>query len=116
MNIHEERLKDLQHLLKKEKLDALVVSRPLEQGFLTGYRMDGYLLLVSRTAAWAFMPKMFIDQFREKVNFVSPSAPDDQPEAAISKIRENKFRKTAFEPETESYLSGRFWRKTFALE
>jgi len=109
-------LKDLQYLLKKEKLDAMVVSRPLEQGFLTGYKMDGYLLLVSRTAAWAFMPKMFVDQFREKVDFVNPSAPDNQLEAAILKIRENKFRKTAFEPETESYLRGRFWRKKGLVE
>jgi len=116
MNIHEKRLKELQYLLKREKLDAMVVSRPLEQGFLTGYRMDGYLLLVSRTAAWAFMPKMFVDQFREKVDFVNPSAPDDQPGAVISKIRENKFRKTAFEPETESYLRGRFWRKKGLVE
>ena len=54
MNIHQKHLKDLQYLLKKEKLDALVLSRPLEQGFLTGFHMDGMVLLVSRSSAWAF--------------------------------------------------------------
>ena len=109
-------MKDLRQLLKKEKLDAMVIARPLEQGFFTGYHMDGYLMLVSQTDAWAFMPKMFVDQFRSKVDFVNPSAPDSMLEAVIAKVKDNKFRKTAFEPETENYLRGRFWRKKGFLE
>ncbi|MFA6433675.1 MAG: aminopeptidase P family protein [Elusimicrobiales bacterium] len=111
MNTHEKRLKDLQRLLKKEKLDAVVLSRPLEQDFLTGFRMDGFVLLVSRTAAWAFMPKMLLEHFKSKVAFVNASAPESPLEAVISEVRAGKLKKTVFEPETETYLRGRFWRK-----
>ena len=111
MNIHQKHLKDLQYLLKKEKLDALVLSRPLEQGFLTGFHMDGMVLLVSRSSAWAFMSKMLLDHFKSKVAFVNASAPDTLLEAVISKTRDEKLKKTVFEPETETYLRGQFWRK-----
>jgi Xaa-Pro aminopeptidase len=111
MTIHEKRLKDLQYLLKTNKLDAIVVSRPLEQDFLTGFRMDGYVMLVARTDAWAFMPKMLLDHFKSKVDFVKASAPDLALEAVISKVRDGGLKKAVFEPETESYLRGRFWRK-----
>ncbi len=111
MNIHEKRLHDLQCLLKKEKLDAIVLSRPLEQVFFTGFRMDGMVMLVSRSSAWAFMPKMLLDQFKSKVSFFSAAAPESLLEAVILKMRDGKFKKTIFEPETETYLRGRFWRK-----
>ncbi len=111
MDIHEKRMRDVQCILKKEGLDALVVSRPLEQEFLTGFRMDGYIMLVSRGEAWAFMPKMLLEQFKAKVDFVSASAPDNLLEAVVSRVRESKLRKTAFEPGTETYLRGSFWKK-----
>jgi Xaa-Pro aminopeptidase len=116
MNIHEKRVRDVQHLLKKEGLDALVVSRPLEQDFLTGFRMDGYIMLISRREAWAFMPKMLLEQFREKVAFVDASAPDNLLEAVVSRARDSKLRKTAFEPGTETYLRGTFWKKQGFVE
>ena len=110
MSIHGIRIKDLQELLKKEKLDALVVARPLEQTFLTGFAMDGYLLLVSRKEAWAFMPKMLLDQFRSKVGFVNASSSENLLESVLAKVKENKLRKTAFEPATETYVRGQFWK------
>jgi len=116
MNIHEKHLGDLQRLLKKEGLDALVISGLLEQDFLTGFRMDGYILLVSRDEAWAFMPKMLLEQFRSKVSFVNASAPDNILEAVVSRVRESKLRRTAFEPGTETYLRGSFWKKNGFVE
>jgi len=110
--MNEKRIKDLQYLLKKEKLDALVVSRPLEQAFLTGFAMDGYMMLVSRNEAWAFMPKMLLDHFKSKVGFINASASDNLLEAVTAKAKENRFKKTAFEPATETYLRGRFWKKS----
>ena len=111
MNIHAKRIKDLQKLLKREKLDALVLSRTLETGFLTGFHLDGVMMLVSRSGAWAFMPKMLLADFNSKVDFVRASAPDSQLEAVTSAVRENHFKKTAFEPETENYIRGNFWKK-----
>ncbi|HOW89547.1 MAG TPA: aminopeptidase P family N-terminal domain-containing protein, partial [Elusimicrobiales bacterium] len=116
MNTNKKRLSDLQRLIKKEKLDALVVSRPLEQEFLTGFRMDGYVMLVSGTEAWAFMPKMLLEQFRSRVPFVSASSPDNTLEAVLSKVREKRLRRTAFEPGTETYLRGSFWKKSGFIE
>lgn len=112
MSIHGNRIKDLQNLLKKEKLDALVVARPLEQAFLTGFSMDGYMLLVSRKEAWAFMPKMLLDQFRSKVGFVNAASSENLLESVTAKLKENKLKKTAFEPATETYLRGQFWKKS----
>jgi len=116
MNFYAKRIRDLQGLLKDEKLDALVVARPLETAFLTGFSMDGYIMLVSRAGAWAFMPKMLLEQFNSKAPFVKAASCDNTQEAVISKVKEQKFKKTAFEPETETYLRGRFWAKRGCLE
>ena len=116
MNFYAGRIKDLQGLLKDEKLDALVVARPLETAFLTGFSMDGYIMLVSRAGAWAFMPKMLLEQFSSKAPFVKAASCENTLEAVISKAKEQKFKKTAFEPETETYLRGRFWAKHGCLE
>src|SRR3989339_1224720 len=116
MDFYKKRIKDLQTLLKEEKLDALVVARPLETAFLTGFHMDGYVMLVSKSGAWAFMPKMLLEQFNAKVPFIKAAACDKTLEAVISKIKEQKFRRAAFEPETETYLRGRFWVKHGCVE
>ncbi len=110
MNIHAKRIKDLQHLLKQNRLDAIVVGRALETGFLTGFHLDGLLMLVTRTEAWAFMPKMLLADFNSKVDFVSASAPDNLIMAAASKVSELRLKKAVFEPETENYLRGNFWK------
>ena len=116
MNIHEKRLGDIQRILKKEGLDALVVSRPLEQDFLTGFRTDECIMLVSRNEAWAFVPPKLLEQFKSKVSFVKVSSPDNLLEAVVSRARESKLRKTVFEPGTETYLRGSYWKKQGFVE
>ncbi|HBA61394.1 MAG TPA: Xaa-Pro dipeptidase [Elusimicrobia bacterium] len=116
MNIHSKRIKDLQKLLKREKLDALVLGRTLETGFLTGFHLDGLLMLVSRSSAWAFMPKMLLADFSSKVDFVRASSPDSLLDGVAAAVKENKLKRTAFEPETESYLRGNLWKKRGFLE
>jgi Xaa-Pro aminopeptidase len=111
MNMHAKRIKDLQHLLKQNRLDAVVVDRKLETSFLTGYNQDNVFMLVTRTGAWAFMPKMFIDDFNARAPFVHASAPDNMLEAVVSKAKELRAKKTAFEPENAGYLRGNFWKK-----
>ena len=64
MNIHAKRIKDLQYMLKQNGLDALVLGRTLEIGFLTGFHLDGCAMVVSRSGAWVFMPKMLLEHFR----------------------------------------------------
>ena len=112
MNIHSKRIKDLQGLLKREKLDALVVTRNLDIGFLTGYHMDDYLLLVSRTAAWAVAPRMFVEDIKARAPFVEPVVPEDGFEQAVLDLcKKYKLRRTAFDPEFETYNRGTLWRK-----
>ncbi len=111
MNIHAKRIKDLQYLLKRAKLDGLVLGRKLETYFLTGYNQDNVFMLVTRTGAWAFMPKMLLADFRDKVDFADASAPDSLLEAVAAKAKELKLKKVVFEPETASYVMGNFWKK-----
>lgn len=111
MNMHAKRIKDLQYLLKQNRLDGAVVARKLETSFLTGYNQDGVFMLVTRSGAWAFMPPMFMDDFRARAPFVSASSPDNFLEAVVSKARELRLKKVAFEPENENYLRGNFWKK-----
>ena len=116
MKIYNERISELQHLLKKEKLDAVVINRTLETGFLTGFYLSGCVLVVSVKDVWAFVPKMLFDHFKSKVPFVETIACDDIKSSAIKKIKDGKFKKFAFQPETETYLGGMFWKKRGFLE
>ena len=111
MTTNEKRLRQLQSLLKKNKLDALAVSRPLETGFLTGFHLEGCLLVAGRDDVRAFLPKMLFDHFRASVPFVKAEVSDDAAGSALAFIKEKGWRKAAFEPETETYLGGTAWRK-----
>lgn len=117
MNIHAKRIKDLQYMLKQNGLDALVLGRTLEIGFLTGFHLDGCSMVVSRSGAWVFMPKMLLEHFRSKVDFVTAVAPEGTMEAAaLARVKELKLKRAAFEPEAETYVRGTAWRKAGLLE
>ena len=117
MNIHAKRIKDLQRLLAKSGLDALVVSRTVDIGFLTGYHMDDYLLLVSRKGAWAFVAKMLLDDFTAKAPFVEPIVPEGGMEEEVLALRRKAgLKRTAFDPENETYNRGTLWRRNGFVE
>ncbi len=117
MNIHAKRIKDLQYMLKQNGLDALVMGRTLEIGFLTGFHLDDCAMVVSRSGAWVFMPKMFIEQFRSGINCaVAVDAGGPAETAALAKVKELKLKRAAFEPDAETYTRGTAWRKAGVLE
>ncbi|HAT71746.1 MAG TPA: Xaa-Pro dipeptidase [Elusimicrobia bacterium] len=117
MNIHAKRIKDLQHMLKQHRLDALLLGRSLEIGFLTGFHLDGTCMLVTRSGASVFMPKMLVEHFRSKVDFAAPVAADGAAEnAALARVKELKLKRAAFEPEAETYQRGTAWRKAGVME
>ena len=117
MNIHVKRIKDLQYMLKQHGLDALVMGRTLEIGFLTGFHLDDCAMLVTRSGAWVFMPKMFVEQFRSRIDCaVAVDAGGPAETAALAKIKELKLKRAAFEPESETYTRGTAWRKAGVLE
>jgi len=117
MNIHAKRIKDLQSMLKQHKLDALLMGRTLEVGFLTGFHLDDCAMLVTRSGAWVFMPKMFVEQFRAKITCAAAvDAGGPAETAALAKVGELKLKRAAFEPEAETYTRGTAWRKAGILE
>ncbi|MDO8806354.1 MAG: aminopeptidase P family protein [Elusimicrobiota bacterium] len=112
MDIHAKRIKDLQCMLKQHGLDALVMGRTLEIGFLTGFHLDDCAMLVTRSGAWVFMPKMFVEQFRSKIDCAAAvDAGGPAETAALAKVKELKLKRAAFEPESETYVRGTAWRK-----
>jgi Xaa-Pro aminopeptidase len=112
MNIHAKRIKDLQYMLKQHKLDGLLMGRTLEIGFLTGFHLDDCAMLVTRAGAWVFMPKMFLEQFRSKIDFAVAVAADGAADAAaLARVKELKLKHAAFEPEAETYTRGTSWKK-----
>ncbi len=117
MNIHAKRIKDLQYMLKQHGLDGLLMGRTLETGFFTGFHLDDCIMLVTRSGAWVFMPKMFVDQFRSKIDFATAVAAEPNAAAwAADKVKELKLKRAAFEPDSETYSRGTAWLKAGILE
>ncbi|MFH1620206.1 MAG: aminopeptidase P family protein [bacterium] len=116
MNIYEQRLREFQRLLLKEKLDAYVVNRTLEQGFLTGFALDGYMLLVARAHSWVFLPEMLLEHFRSQVGFCEAQSTENLLEDSVSRISASGFKKVGFDPGTETYQRGMFWKKKGLIE
>ena len=110
-NINSARLKQFQKLLAQRKLDGYMFSRPVDQGFLTGYHMEGFLLLVGLNKAWAFLPHMFVDQCREFAPFLNAIGTDDQRASLVAVMKAQGMKKVAFDAEVETYTSGAAWEK-----
>lgn len=109
--MHKKRLKELQNLLKTEKLDGIILTRPLEIFFFSGFHQDRTIFLVTQKECFAFLPKMFVDHFKEKVDFIEIKTYENLNEDVVSTIKELKLKKVIFDPETENYLQGKYWIK-----
>ncbi|HNW43640.1 MAG TPA: aminopeptidase P family protein [Elusimicrobiales bacterium] len=117
MNIHAQRIKDLQHMLKQDKLDGLLMGRTLEIGFFSGFHLDDCAMLVTRSGAWVFMPRMFVEQFRATTDCAAAVACDGSAaDGALARVKELKLKRAAFEPDAETYPRGTAWRKGGVLE
>jgi len=116
MNIHEKRIKDLQRLIKENGLDGMVVDRALEVGLLTGFALEGAFLLVTPEEAFAYLPKMLIDDFRERVPFVKSFDTNALLTSVVNKKDELGLKKAAFEPETVGYIRGSYWKEKGFIE
>lgn len=106
-----DRIKDLQEILKEEKLDALLVTHQSDLNFLTDFPLEGYALLISRKKAWAFMPMLLKDQFEENVTGCEIVAGVNLVEQVKKRMGTDGLKKTAFDPENENYSLGRALEK-----
>lgn len=114
MNTHAARLSQFQKLIADKGFDAFLVTRPLDQYFLTGYHMNDYLLLVGRKKAWAMLPEMLCAQFRDIVSFCKAEATsvgNDVPTLALKRVEAEGFSRVAFDMSAETYISGTMWKK-----
>lgn len=111
MTIHQKRIKDLQELLKSNKLEAIIITTPIEIFFFSGFHQDRTILLITRNEAFAFLPKMFVDHFKEKVDFINIVTYENLNDEVISNIKKLKLKNVVFDPEAETYQQGKFWEK-----
>lgn len=109
MNIHKERIKDLQVLLKENKLDAIIITSPREIFFFSGFHQDRTLLLITQKEAISFLPKMFLEQFRQDIDFIDTFIYDNLHYDVVCEIRKRKLKKVVFDPISESYIEGKYW-------
>jgi len=114
--INNDRLLDFQKAIGAAGLDAYVVTRLQDMGYLTGYMMEGYSLLITKKNAWAFLQTMLVDQFKATCSFVKAECSDDYNKALAKKAEELGLKKVGFDSDTESYLIGKFWRKNKFVE
>lgn len=105
------RIKDLQEILKEEKLDAVLVTHQSDLNFLTDFPLEGYALLISRKKAWAFMPMLLRDQFEENVSGCEVVAGVSLTEQIKKRMGTDGLKKAAFDSEHESYSWGRALEK-----
>lgn len=111
INTHAARLAQFQKLIADNGFDAFIVTRPLDQYFLTGYLMNDYLLLVGRKKAWAMLPEMLRAQFEGIAPFCKAEAGVDMRELVLKRVEAEGFSKVAFDASAETYLNGTFWKK-----
>jgi len=105
------RLAEFQKLLAAKGLDGYVLTKKVDQGFLTGFYIEGYTLLVGRRGAWAFMSKMFLDQFTNAVKNCKAEAVVKHSDAVIALAKAQKMKKVGFDSASESYALGTIWKK-----
>ncbi|GAB4030159.1 MAG: Xaa-Pro peptidase family protein [Elusimicrobiota bacterium] len=109
MNIHAKRVADLQKLLRGKNLDGIIITQIKETYFLSGFHQDRTALLITPSKAFAFLPKMFLQHFRQTADFIEPIVYDNYHESIICAINEHGLKKVVFDPSGESYLEGKFW-------
>ncbi|MBI4055095.1 MAG: aminopeptidase P family protein [Elusimicrobia bacterium] len=104
-------LKRLQGLLRRERLDGMVVTCPPDLIFLTDFNQEGFALLVGQRRTWAFVPELLKDQVRRDV-------PDCRVVAGVSLVagvaavmRGEGLRRVGFDPTREIYATGRALEK-----
>lgn len=137
------RIRDLQRLLKRERLDGCFVTHQPDLNFLTDFPLEGYALLVGRRKVWAFMPKLLQEQFEAEVpgcavvpgaemmrmlkrlvsspdGLVNRRGPawgrDGRPRRRFAYASGRRPARVAFDPERESYQSGVAWKKLKFLD
>lgn len=112
MNIHFERMRDLQKKLAGKKYSGLIVNHPKDLFFLTGFSQDRTLMLVAESKAFVFLPKMFVDHFKQTCNFAEIIEYSSNVYEELLKLTKKlKIRKVVFDKTQTSYSEGKLYEK-----
>ncbi len=105
------RMKEFQRCLSGNGLDAYVISGTLELGFLTGFHLDGCMMLAGRKRVWVFLPEMLLEQFKSEVDFCEAVSSDNLAVSIIKKAAGEGFKKVGFDSDNETFKRGMLWKK-----
>lgn len=107
---------EFQKLLAAKGLDGYVITKKADQGFLTGYFMNDWALLVGRKGAWAFMAEMLVNQCRETTKACKPFASVNLAESVFKETKAQKMKNVGFDSANESYAAGVKWKNAGFIE
>lgn len=105
------RMKEFQRCLSGNGLDAYVISGTLELGFLTGFHLDGCMMLAGRKRVWVFLPEMLLEHFKSEVDFCEAVSSDNLAVSIIKKAAGEGFKKVGFDSDNETFMRGMLWKK-----
>lgn len=101
--MYTKRCHKLRNLLRKNKIDALLLSNPFNLQYLLGFGPRGCMALVSATAEILFSgPALHYEEARVKLKV--PEVEILTEENFFKLIRTKKFKKIAFEPKSTSFF------------
>ncbi|MEF3280923.1 MAG: aminopeptidase P family protein [Elusimicrobiota bacterium] len=96
-NIHKIRTEELQQNLKKQNIDAILISSIKEAFFITGFHQDRTVLLLTKNELFAFLPKMFVDHFKNECDWANIIVYENLYSDIQNKIKELKLKKVIFD-------------------
>lgn len=100
MDYHAQRLQRLSLLLQQEKIDALVISNPINVTYLTGFSGDSTVLIMSATRTVMVSDFRYITQLSEECpqleTIIRPTA-QKLPEAVGQALRDLRYQTVGFE-------------------
>jgi Xaa-Pro aminopeptidase len=102
-NIHYERTLDLWKKMKEENIDGLFVNITRDVYYVTGFHQDGAFLLVTKDDIIAFLPKMFVDHFKEICNWAKIVIYENILNDVNNKAKELKLKNVYFDSTTLTY-------------
>lgn len=105
----ETRLAGLHQLLKKNHIDALVVTNNLDQYYLTDFFFypQETVLLISTKGIFCFTRSLYVQPLQQKYSNMKVFGCENRMQAALDKIRELGIKRVGFEAAKEGYLTGK---------
>lgn len=103
--IHGRRVRALRDLMREHKVDGYLVTHLPDLFYLTGFKSEGYYVLIGLEEAWLFLPKLLFQDGKESTQgFHCLAGPFWEHLKQVT--RNNKLKKLAFDPDNIGYQLG----------